>query len=156
MVPSGHLVVLRTAGPVIDLVTSVADDYCPGRGCALGHCSTGWWLLSLAPLPGRDRVRLCPQPTLRGLGLGLELCQPLIMRRIPGIMPGIPSLYQRLTEVPPIGQLDRGDQLAAAISSVYSYGVHNDGDCLPEGRVTRDLARLRAKGLPTSRTSNPV
>jgi hypothetical protein len=78
------------------------------------------------------------------------------MGRIPGIVPGIPRLYQRLTEVSAIGQLYRGDQLAAAISSVHGYGVHDDGDRLPESHVTRDLARLRAKGLPASGTSNPV
>jgi len=93
---------------------------------------------------------------LRGSGLGLELCQPLIMGRIPGIVPGIPRLYQRLTEVSAIGQLYRGDQPAAAISGVYGYGVHDDGDRLPEGDVTRELARLRAKGLPAFGTSNPI
>jgi hypothetical protein len=86
----------------------------------------------------------------------LELCQPLIIGRIPGIVPGIPCLYQRLTEVPAIGQLYRGDQPAAAIGGVYGYGVHDDGDRLPEGDVTRELARLRAKGLPAFGTSNPV
>src|SRR4030095_11273107 len=155
-VPSGYLVVLRTAEPVIELATSVADDRYLGRGCTLGHFSTRRPPLCLVPLPGRDWGRVCPQPTLCGLGLGLELCQPLIIGRIPGIVPGIPRLYQRLTEVPAIRQLYRGDQLAATISSAHGYGVHNDGDCLPEGCVTRDLARLRAKGLPASGTSNPV
>jgi hypothetical protein len=78
------------------------------------------------------------------------------MGRIPGIVPGIPRLYQRLTEVPAIGQLYGGDELAAAISSVHGYGVHDDGDRLPEDDVTRNLARLRAKGLPGAGASNPV
>jgi hypothetical protein len=78
------------------------------------------------------------------------------MGRIPGIMPGIPRLYQRLTEVLAIGQLYRGDQLAAAIGALHGYGVHDDGDRLPEGDVTRELAHLCAKGLPAFRTRNPV
>jgi hypothetical protein len=78
------------------------------------------------------------------------------MGRIPGIVPGIPRLYQRLTEVPAIGQLYRGDQPAAALGGVHGYGVHDDGDRLPEGDVTRELARLRDKGLPAFRTRNPV
>jgi hypothetical protein len=65
-------------------------------------------------------------------------------------------LYQRLTEIPAIGQLYRGDQPAAAIGAVHGDGVHDDGDRLPEGDVTRELARLRAKGLPAFGTSNPV
>jgi hypothetical protein len=71
-------------------------------------------------------------------------------------VPGIPRLYQRLTEVPAIGQLDRGDQLAAAIGGVHGYGVHDDGDRLPEGEVTRELACLRAKGLLASGTSDSI
>jgi hypothetical protein len=71
-------------------------------------------------------------------------------------MPGIPRLYQRLTEVPAIGQLYRGDQLAAAIGGVHGYGVHDDGDRLPEGDVARELACLRTKGLPAFRTRNPI
>src|SRR4030095_15780539 len=66
-VPSGYLVVLRTAGPVIDLAIPVADDLCRGRVWALGHFSTRRPPLSLVPLPGRDRVRVRPQSTLRGL-----------------------------------------------------------------------------------------
>src|SRR5215467_8914836 len=155
-VPFRRLVVLRTAGPVIDLTKSVADDDCLGRGCALGLLSTCWLPLSLAPLPGRDRVRLRPQPTLRSPGLGFELCQPLILRRIAGIMPGIPRLYQHLTEVHAIGQLHCGDQLAAALSGVRGYGVHDDGNRLLEGDVTRELACLHAKGLPAFGTRNPV
>ena len=134
----------------------MADDHCLGSVCALGHFSTRRLPLSLVPLPGRDRVHIRPQPTLRGLGFGFELCQPLIIGRIPGIVPGIPRLYQRLTEVPAIGQLYRSDQLAAAISGVHGDGIHDDGDRLPEGNVTRELARLRAKGLPAFRTRNPV
>ena len=42
------------------------------------------------------------------------------------------------------------------IGGVHGDGVHDDGDRLPEGNVTCELARLRAKGLPTFRTSNPV
>jgi hypothetical protein len=71
-------------------------------------------------------------------------------------MPGIPRLHQRLTEVPAIRQLYRGDQLAAAIGGAHDYGVHDNGDRLPEGDVTRELARLRTKGLPAFRTHNPV
>jgi hypothetical protein len=78
------------------------------------------------------------------------------MGRIPGIMPGISRLYQRLTEVSAIGQLYRCDQPAAAIGGVHGYGVHDHGDRLPEGDVTRELARLCAKGLPAFRTRNPV
>jgi hypothetical protein len=71
-------------------------------------------------------------------------------------MPGISRLYQRLTEVSAIGQLYRCDQPAAAIGSVHGYGVHDHGDRLPEGDVTRELACLCAKGLPAFRTRNPV
>jgi hypothetical protein len=71
-------------------------------------------------------------------------------------MPGIPRLYQRLTEVHTIGQLYRGDQLAAALSGVRGYGVHDDGNRLLKGNVTRELARLRAKGLPAFGAHNPV
>ena len=55
-----------------------------------------------------------------------------------------------------IGQLYRCDQLAAALGGVRGYGVHDDGDRLPQGEVTRELARLRAKGLRAFRTRNPV
>jgi hypothetical protein len=71
-------------------------------------------------------------------------------------MPGIPRLYQHLTEVQAVGQLYRCAQPAAAIGGVHGYGVHDDGDRLPEGDVTRELARLRAKGLPAFRTRNPI
>jgi hypothetical protein len=78
------------------------------------------------------------------------------MGRISGIVPGISRLYQRLTEVPAIRQLYRGDQLAAATAGVHSYGVHGDGDRLPEGDVTHELARLGTKGLREFGTRNPV
>jgi hypothetical protein len=78
------------------------------------------------------------------------------MGRIPGIVPGISCLYERLTEVTAIGQLYRCNQPTAAISGVHGYGVHDHGDRLPEGDVTRELARLCAKGLPAFGTRNPV
>jgi hypothetical protein len=78
------------------------------------------------------------------------------MGRIPSIVPGISRLYQRLTEVTAIGQLYRCNQLAAAIAGVHGCGVHDHGDRLPEGEVTRELARLCAKGLPEFGTRNPV
>jgi hypothetical protein len=39
---------------------------------------------------------------------------------------------------------------------VHSYGVHDDGDRLPEGDVTHELARLGTKGLREFGTRNPV
>src|SRR5262249_15506900 len=130
----------------------------PGVGgvCAWALFSPAGLPCSRAPLPGGDRFRLPPHPTLRTPRLGFELCYPLILRRIAGIMPGIPRLYQRLTEVHAIGQLYRGDQLAAALGGVRGYGIHDDGNHLPEGHVTRELARLRAKSLPAFGTRNPV
>ena len=153
-VPSGHLVVLRTAAPVIDLTISVADDHfleapAPGGTVALRL------LLSPVPLPGRDRIRIRPQTTSCGLGLGLS-CASLLSWGAYCIVPGIPRLYQHLTEVLAIGQLYRGDPLGRG--DQWRPWLRRPRRRRPsaEGDVTCELARLRAKGLPTFRTSNPV